>query len=82
MFAEFNLKIDSSSIFDKDEYYELGKSINEGNKKSLEENLEAFIIDGVIDCTSLQDEWFPQVKADIFISHSHKDLRLIYCLVG
>lgn len=82
MFAGFNLKINSSNIFDKDEYYELGKSIDVANRKSIEENLETFIIDGVIDGTSLQEEWFPQIKADIFISHSHKDLRLTYCLVG
>ena len=82
MFAGFNLKIDSFSLFDKDEYYELGKSINDGNKKSIEENLHKFIVEGVIEGTALQDEWFPQVKADIFISHSHRDLRLTYCLVG
>lgn len=76
MFAGFNLKIDLSEMLDKDEYYLLGKSIDEKNKKSIEEDLEAFIIDGVIDGSSLQEEWFPQIKADIFISHSHKDLRL------
>lgn len=82
MFAGFNLKIDLSEMLDKDEYYFLGKSIDEKNKKSIEEDLEAFIIDGEIDGSSLQEEWFPQIKADIFISHSHKDLRLTYCLVG
>lgn len=82
MFAGFNLQIDLSDWLDKDEYYISGKSIDEKNKKSIEEDLEAFIIDGVIDGSSLQEEWFPQINADIFISHSHKDLRLAYCLVG
>lgn len=82
MFAGFNLKIDFSEWLNKDYYYLLGKSIDLKNKKNIEENLEAFIIDGVIDGTFLQEEWFPQINADIFISHSHMDLRLVYCLVG
>jgi len=57
MFAGFNLQIDLSDWLNKDEYYISGKSIDEKNKKSIEEDLEAFIIDGVIDGSSLQEEW-------------------------
>jgi hypothetical protein len=30
----------------------------------------------VIDATSLQNNWFPEVNVDIFISHSHSDVEL------
>jgi hypothetical protein len=82
MFAGFNLKVDSPEIMDKEVYLDLGKSIYEKNKISIEKDLEAFIIDGVIDGSALQEEWFPQIKADIFISHSHKDSSITYCLAG
>ena len=28
---------------------------------------------GMIDGKKIQDDWFPEVKANIFISHSHAD---------
>jgi hypothetical protein len=31
------------------------------------------ITNGVIDATKVQDDWFPDIDADIFISHSHAD---------
>jgi hypothetical protein len=34
---------------------------------------EKIIKGGVIDATSLQNDWFPEVEADIFISHSSLD---------
>lgn len=82
MFAGFNLKIDLPDWLDVDEYYLLGNSISAASKKNIEEDLEAFIVDGVIDGSSLQEEWFPQINADIFISHSHDDLRIVNCLAG
>ena len=30
----------------------------------------------------MQANWFPQIKADIFISHSHKDINLAIALAG
>ena len=30
----------------------------------------------------MQANWFPQIKADIFISHSHKDKGLALALAG
>ena len=32
--------------------------------------------------SKISDEWFPQVKADVFISHSSKDKGLAYALAG
>ena len=48
--------------------------------KKLKSNLtEAIIKQTVIDGTRLQEEWFPQDIGhfDVFISHSHRDLKLV-----
>ncbi|MDR1962671.1 MAG: hypothetical protein LBQ50_02715 [Planctomycetaceae bacterium] len=48
-------------------------------KKSVE---CAFRRDGTIDGTKLQENWFPQIDAHIFISHSHQDEKLAIRLAG
>ena len=43
-------------------------------RQTIRERITEKIIEGdVIDATSLQNDWFPEVKADIFISHSSLD---------
>lgn len=37
---------------------------------------------GKIDADAIQKEWFPTLKADIFISHSHKDLSIAKAVAG
>ncbi|NFU58285.1 hypothetical protein FDF96_10680 [Clostridium botulinum] len=73
MFTGFNLKIDEQSKdFLIKNYYDDGKEIFDGIKKDIKSELESYIgIDGCIDCTKLQDEWFPQLDNHIFLSHSH-----------
>ena len=45
--------------------------------------VESFIKpDGAIDASRMQEDWFPQVKADIFISHSHQDDYYAIALAG
>ncbi|GEP64205.1 toll/interleukin-1 receptor domain-containing protein [Clostridium beijerinckii] len=39
-------------------------------------------MNGTTDGTKLQEDWFPQVDSDIFISHSHKDIKLAQGLAG
>mgnify|MGYP003308935145 CR=1 FL=1 len=51
-------------------------------KASYEKNLKKYINQNVIDGTKIQNEWFPQINADIFISHSHKDEELACALAG
>ena len=45
--------------------------------------VDSFIkLDGAIDASRMQEDWFPQVKADIFISHSHQDEYYAIALAG
>ena len=45
--------------------------------------LKDFILDnGNIDGTSLKEHWFPLISADIFLSHSHKDIEKVKGFAG
>ncbi|MBU8715250.1 toll/interleukin-1 receptor domain-containing protein [Brevibacillus parabrevis] len=79
MFAGFNLKMGS----DLSQYKELGKSIFNNCKKQVEEEIDKFLLDdGSINGTEMQSNWFPQINADIFISHSHADRETAIALAG
>lgn len=43
-------------------------------KNTLETNIDKV---GNIDGSKLTNDWFPNIKADIFISHSHDDLKIV-----
>lgn len=53
-------------------------------KKDIQNSLREFIgLDGIIDGTKLQENWFPtKQKFDVFLSHSHNDEKLAICLAG
>lgn len=50
----------------KELYEDLGEKIND-------QLFDLITSDGVIDGSKLQENWFPEVKVDVFISHSHND---------
>lgn len=69
--SEIDLKIETNKNKSFEEY-------NYSNfKQIIEENLDNFILNGgSIKAVEIQNNWFPNIKADIFISHSHKDEEL------
>lgn len=53
-----------------------GNTLTSGFKKTVNEILrEKFQDNKYIDGSKIQEDWFPQVKCDVFLSHSHKDLE-------
>lgn len=86
MYKGFNLVLNDDT-FDKligslDDFSEkmegTGAESNEFIKGSIKDNIYKTLDklvenDNSIDTSNLMSDWFPQVKADIFISHSHKD---------
>lgn len=80
MFAGFNLELeDWTSYVD----LEKGREIEKTHCGAVKTVLKNFInSDGSINATALQNDWFPEIKADIFISHSSKDKELALTLAG
>lgn len=63
--------------------YQYGKNLYEDFQKTIRPSLESYIIDnGILDAKEIQKDWFPEVNAHIFISHSHKDESLAIALAG
>lgn len=87
MYTGFNLQIDKNAgifgdLLDYEIFQKLGKEHLNSQKNNYERKLKAHVKQKEINGTSIQDEWFPQVKTDIFISHSHNDEELACALAG
>lgn len=79
MFSGFSLITDSNY----EHFYSKGKDIYRITKHHIKENLDKFIdSDEALNGTKMQNNWFPQIDADIFISHSHKDEKQAIGLAG
>lgn len=65
------------------EYYNEGLNIFKNIKTKAHQSLLNYIsIDGILDGKKMQEDWFPTVEADVFISHSHKDEEMAIILAG
>ena len=88
MYKGFNFKLKRLSsidyIYDNiNESYDDGKILNENNKSQIQSELEKFLRDdNKLDGTSIKEAWFPQIKADVFISHSHNNEVQAIALAG
>lgn len=89
MHRSFNLSFNGSlitNIGDQDQvdyYIQLGKELHSGHKKNVSNALEEFLLDsGSLDGSEIMNNWFPTIKADIFLSHSHADSKNAHFLAG
>lgn len=71
----FTLKTDNK-------YFQIGKNLYSKMKNAIDDNLTSSYSNGKLDGTKLSEKWFPQISADIFISHSHKDFNTALDLAG
>jgi hypothetical protein len=61
----------------------LGDEIYKEDTVQIEEDLRSFIFsDNSLDGTKIQNAWFPQIDAEVFISHSHADKEMAMMLAG
>lgn len=80
MYRGFNLNF---TLKDNTKYHTLGKGINSAFKDKIKEKLDNYLIsEGTLKATSIMQDWFPQIDADIFLSHSHKDEKTALILAG
>lgn len=78
-----NLENDIKFFFAKSNYVDAGKYIYGELKKGIDSNFKKFRnSDGTLDGTRLTTDWFPIIKADVFISHSHKDIETALKIAG
>lgn len=85
MYRGFNLLLEDN-CFEKryfEAFKEVGSKSFSSQKTSIVKTIKSFVRnDGSLDGSMMQANWFPQIEADIFISHSHKDEDLAHALAG
>ena len=88
MFVTFNLNLDDFDFFlksnmaKKDYWFKIGVGVLDDQKEKIE-NFSEFLSDTLLHGTKLQENYFSSnIKADIFLSHSHKDRNLALTLAG
>lgn len=82
MFKSFSLRLGDSLKFPDDATAE-GNRIHRNHKQRALRKLDSFLNpDGSIDASAMQAEWFPTIRADVFISHSHVDQARAIELAG
>lgn len=84
MFKGFDLSITKDFFSGSYENLEeIGRNHLNEQKAEYDGKLEKFITGNQkLDGTKMQEKWFPQVDADIFISHSRQDKELACALAG
>lgn len=83
MYKCYRLEVDNNLKELINSYEDYGRTLMENKKSSIYNKLDSYLrADGFIDFTNIQEDRFPIVDADIFISHSHKDERIVNALVG
>ncbi len=63
-------------------YYQLGISNFKKDKVVAKQKLEELLNYDILKGAEIQQNWFPQIAADVFISHSHADEDLAITLAG
>lgn len=78
MYKGFNLKLSETSAFANRLLAQYGSQAGafRARKASARATISAYLQNGAIDATQLQEDWFSSVPAHIFISHSHADEKL------
>lgn len=84
MYQAFELtKKEPLSKRDFSELYNIGKSQFIKDQKSVNTKLEEFLLpNGNFDASAMQKNWFPQIPADVFLSHAHADEETALIIAG
>lgn len=64
-------------------YYKKGVEILSKHKKIVTNSLEKYIVNSTeLSATEIEKDWFPNVDADVFLSHSHMDEKFVISFAG
>jgi len=68
---------------DFDYFYNLGRAAYHEQQKNVYDSLQKYLSpQGILNASEIEKDWFPAIKADIFLSHSHKDEKAVIALAG
>ncbi|WP_369928399.1 hypothetical protein [Xanthomonas sp. NCPPB 2632] len=81
MYRGFNLSLGADNAVIRG-YAERGAAVLDARWPRVEKDLSALLDADSIDGEEVMKAWFKQVSADVFISHSHRDLALARGLAG
>jgi hypothetical protein len=80
MFKGFKLE---QVTFKSSRYYDIGREVYDNHKLHVKKSLESFVLsDKSLDGSKIIASWFPQIKANVFISHSHNDEKYAISFAG
>lgn len=83
MFAGFNLTLNSTDLIELSAYKEQGDQLFKEQKKEIVAALEKYInVDGSLEASKIEEDWFTPIRSHIFLSHSHDDEEMIKQLAG
>ena len=83
MYRGFQMTLDEIDFRDPKSLYNLGYSHISKQKAIVKQVINSFTLaDGSLDGSQMQANWFPQISADIFLSHSHHDEKLAITFAG
>lgn len=83
MFTKFNYSPEDNNFYVKNTFFDRGDSLYQKSQSEAKACLEKFIRnEGTINGSELKEHWFSIKKADVFLSHSHKDLENVKCFAG
>ncbi len=81
MFAKFKYNLNDNDYIN--EYVKEGTDIFLSQRKNVKGVLESYILpDGSLDAEKIEDDWFPAIDAQIFLSHSHADEDRVKAFAG
>lgn len=84
MHINFELKKIDENFFEYFDYYlNIGEKSVQKNNIKIRNTLNQFKNNnGSLNGDKMQSNWFPQINADVFLSHSHADKDLVIALAG
>lgn len=86
MFKGFNLKAFSEAFIKeqyREELTERGRTVTATGETQVRQALATIAKNkAILDGAKIQQSWFPQVTADVFLSHSHRNEDLVLMLAG
>ena len=83
MFAKFNLELNKDNLAFNKIFDIWGLGQYEKHKQEIHHALDKYLIDdGYLDASKIEEDWFPSVNTQVFLSHSHQDEEDVIRLAG